>query len=62
MSKFIRTAILTYLIATPRLFTVFARLGVGPFGWPCRSGYLACVPRQVARRTQPLISSYQHER
>ena len=49
MSKSIRTAILTYLIVTPLLFTVFARLGVGPFGWPCRSGCLACVPRQVAR-------------
>ena len=42
MSKSIRTAILTYLIATPLLFTVFARLGAGPFGWPCRSGCLAC--------------------
>jgi hypothetical protein len=54
MSKFIRTAILTFLIATPLLFTVLACLFVGPFGLAVPAWVIWRVRRQVARENAAL--------
>lgn len=55
MSKFLRTAILTFLIATPTFFlTALACLRVGLFGMIVRAWLIGRMRRQVARENAAL--------
>ncbi len=55
MSKFLRTAILTFLIATPTfILTAIACLRVGLFGLIVRAWVIGRMRRQVARENAAL--------
>ena len=55
MSKFIRTAMLTFLIATPAFYlTALACLRVGLFGMIVRAWVIGRIRRQVARENAAL--------